>query len=123
MFPRELFDRARFDERLRYGSDEIDMARHLTSLGYTISYLDELYVHHHPSPANRDEYEPLVPANRLYTTTKTHLRYDRRPVKAVGYFILGSLHLLASVLRGEGGDARSAAVAIRTAAGYLVRTA
>jgi GT2 family glycosyltransferase len=96
LFPRSLFDRALFDENLRYGCDEIDMARHAKSLGYQIVYQDNLYVNHYPSPINREHYKRFVQASRLYATAKAYWRYERSPSKTIAYLLLAPLQLAGS---------------------------
>lgn len=99
LFPRSLFDVALFDERLRYGCDEIDIARHAVTLGYEIVYQDNLYVHHYPSAVNREAYKRFVHASRLYTTTKAYWYYERSWLKALTYLIFAPLQLAASGLK------------------------
>jgi glycosyltransferase involved in cell wall biosynthesis len=99
IFPRTLFTQASFDEQLRYGCDEIDMARHATALGYSIVYHDELYVHHYPSPVNREQYKRFIHASRFYTTTKAYWYYDHSRLKALIYLLLAPLQLAASGLK------------------------
>jgi glycosyltransferase involved in cell wall biosynthesis len=111
VFPRRLFDEARFDEKLRYGTEEVDMARHAVALGYRIRVEPDLRVDHHPSPANRGEYERYVDASRLYGTLKSYWRYERSVPKAVAYAGVGPLHLLGSAVRRRG--RRGAAPALR----------
>ena len=53
VFPRGLFDRIRFDERLRYGSEEIDIAQHAAAIGIEIRFDEALWVDHRPSPLGR----------------------------------------------------------------------
>jgi GT2 family glycosyltransferase len=121
VFPRHLFDEARFDEKLRYGTEEVDMARHAVALGYTIRVAPDLQVDHHPSAANRGEYERYVDASRLYGTLKSYWRYDRSAAKAVAYAAVAPLHLLGSGVRRRGGaGARSALRAIGLAARYTL---
>lgn len=99
LFPRSLFDRALFDENLRYGSEEIDMARHSTSLGYRIVYQDHLYVNHYPSSVNREDYKKFLHASRLYTTTKAYWQYERSLAKAIAYLFLAPLQLAGSAAK------------------------
>jgi GT2 family glycosyltransferase len=99
IFPRSLFARALFDEQLRYGSEEIDMALHATSLGYRIIYQDSLYVHHYPSSVNREAYKRFVHASRLYATTKAYWHYERSIPKTLAYVLLAPLQLLGSAVR------------------------
>jgi GT2 family glycosyltransferase len=99
VFPRCLFETARFDEHLRYGCDEIDMARHAVSLGYRIVYHNDLYVHHYPSPLNREQYKRFIHASRFYTTTKAYWQYEHSWLKALTYLIFAPLQLAASGLK------------------------
>ncbi len=99
IFPRSLFERAIFDENLRYGSEEIDMAQHATSLGYQIIYDDPLYVNHYPSPVNRENYKKFVHASRLYATTKAYWQYEHSLPKTLAYIIFAPLQLAGSAVR------------------------
>ena len=118
VFPGRLFDEARFDEKLRYGTEEVDMARHAVALGYTIRVEPDLQVDHHPSPANRDEYARYVDASRLYGTLKCYWRYERSLARSTAYALGAPLHLLGSGLRR--GGRRGASSALR-AAGLAAR--
>jgi glycosyltransferase involved in cell wall biosynthesis len=104
IFPRSLFQQALFDENLRYGSEEIDLARHAVALGYRIFYRDSLYVDHYPSPINREQYKQFVHASRLYVTTKNYWKYERSVFKTLAYIVLAPLQLAGSAFRR--GDAR-----------------
>ena len=99
MFPRNLFEQALFDEHLRYGSEEIDMAQHAVALGYRIAYEDSLYVDHYPSPVNREQYKQFVYASRLYATTKAYWYYERSILKTLAFILLAPLQLLGSAVR------------------------
>jgi len=99
IFPKSLFEQALFDEHVRYGSEEIDMAQHAISLGYRIVYHDCLYVNHYPSPANRDKYKQFIEASRLYVTTKAYWQYERSVPKTLAYIVLAPLQLAGSAIR------------------------
>lgn len=99
IFPSILFKQALFDEHLRYGSEEIDMAQHAISLGYRILYEDCLYVEHYPSPVNRDHYKQFIDASRLYATTKSYWKYKHSPIKTITYIVFAPLHLIGSAIR------------------------
>jgi glycosyltransferase involved in cell wall biosynthesis len=99
IFPRSLFEQALFDGHLRYGSEEIDIALHATSLGYRIVYQDSLYVHHYPSSVNREGYKRFIHASRLYATTKAYWHYERSIVKTLAYALLAPLQLVGSAVR------------------------
>jgi glycosyltransferase involved in cell wall biosynthesis len=66
VFPAPLFEQALFDEQIRYGYEEIDIARHATSLGWSIEYDDQLSVSHFPSPTNRESYAAAFIGRRSY---------------------------------------------------------
>lgn len=120
IFPRSLFEQAQFDEHLRYGCDEIDIARHAVALGYKILYQDKLYVDHYPSFVNRDKYKRFVHASRFYTTTKAYWQYERSWFKALVYLIFAPLQLAASGLkRGDLSTVWKAAQATGIACCYL----
>ncbi len=99
IFPHQLFKQAVFDENLRYGYEEIDMARHAVALNYSISYEDNLYVEHYPSKANREYYQQFIEASRLYATTKSYWQYEKALAKALAYILLAPLHLIGSKIK------------------------
>lgn len=99
IFPHSLFKAAQFDEHLRYGCDEIDIARHAISLGYNIVYQDDFYVHHYPSVVNREQYQQFVHASRFYTTTKAYWHYEHSWLKALIYLAFAPLQFAASGLK------------------------
>lgn len=121
IFPRSLFERAFFDECLRYGCDEIDIARHATSLGYRIVYQDCLYVNHYPSPINREQYKRLVQASRLYSTTKAYWQYEHSLPKTLAFILLAPLKLAgSSVKKGGLGALGEAVQSTAIACSYLI---
>jgi GT2 family glycosyltransferase len=121
IFPRSLFERARFDENLRYGSEEIDMARHAVALGYHIAYEDSFYVEHYPSLTNREQYKQFVHASRLYATAKAYWQYERSVFKTLAYLLLAPLQLTGSALRrGNLRDTWGAVKATALAVRYLL---
>lgn len=120
IFPRSLFEQALFDECLRYGSEEIDMACHAVSLGYQIIYNDRLYVSHYPSPVNREYYRRFIHASRLYATTKTYWQYERSLPKTLAYLLFAPLQLVGSAIRhGDVDGVWSAFQSIALAVEYL----
>jgi glycosyltransferase involved in cell wall biosynthesis len=121
IFPISLFEQALFDEHLRYGSEEIDIAQHAISLGYCIVYEDCLYVEHHPSPVNREKYKQFIHASRLYATTKAYWKYERSALKTLAYVLLAPLHLSGSaILRGNVREVWGAIQAILLAGRYFL---
>jgi GT2 family glycosyltransferase len=102
LFPRSLFQKISFDEQLIYGFDEVDIALKAVSCGYKISHCDDAINRHYPSTINRSYYSPHTDASRLYVTLKRYARHERKPLKAVVYFVLSSLHCVASAGRRRG---------------------
>lgn len=103
VFPAALFERALFDAKIRYGYEEIDIARHAVRLGLTIRFDDALHVEHFPAASNREGYAGVLNESRLYITHKAYSQYDRKPLKAGAFMAVASLHhLLYSVKNGHG---------------------
>lgn len=98
VFPRSLFDKVRFDQRLMYGYEEIDMARRAVHLGYRIRSFNELWVDHYPSPINRAGYATHLTTSRLYSTMKAYMFYERSLPKSVGYAVMAPAHAIAGAL-------------------------
>ena len=122
VFPRALFAEARFDAHLRYGSDEIDMARHAIAVGYKIAFYPELQVEHRPAKANRLEYAKVVNASRLYAAGKAHWMYDRSWYKSFLYLLLApSREVLAGARRGGIKGAWNAIRSLALAASYALK--
>jgi GT2 family glycosyltransferase len=120
VFPRSLFDSVRFDELLRYGSDEIDICVRAEKAGFRVLFDPALFVYHERSPVNRRKYGEFQDASRLYATYKRYRWVEGRPVKAAVYAILAPAHVLVSVaVRGRRpGDVVLAFRAIATARRY-----
>ena len=122
IFPATLFEVALFDSQLRYGSEEIDMARHAVALGYTILFDRSLHVDHYPSEINRAEYAALVDASRMYATAKAYWCYQRRPIKAIVFSILAPIKLSIALGRRRGlAGLRSSLTSTTTAFQYARR--
>jgi GT2 family glycosyltransferase len=100
LFPANLFGELRFDPRLIYGSEEIDLARHARALGYRIEYTEELYTDHHP-PDERRDYQSvrITEGLRLFATAKAYWCYERARAKTVAYVVLASVQLVVGALR------------------------
>jgi len=110
VFPAALFAAAAFDERTRYGYEELDMARHAVALGTSIEYCDELWVEHHPSAAGRSGYAAALDISRLHLTHQAYAVYEHRPLKAAAYDLVAAAHHVAASLRAR----RSLGSALRT---------
>lgn len=121
IFPRQLFDRRRFDENLRYGYEEIDIARQAVANGYQIRYSDDLWVNHYPVATK--PYMRYAHASRLYATLNAYWRYERAYGKAAAFALIGPLHhLAAAALKRHDESLIESARSIGTALRYLVRS-
>ncbi|MBC8143700.1 MAG: glycosyltransferase family 2 protein [Armatimonadetes bacterium] len=99
LFPRQLFRTERFDEALRYGSEEVDMAERAVYAGFPIRFVPEVNNLHYPSPTNRKEYESFTEASRLYSQYK-YLRYVKKsPKEAVRFRLLAPFHHVFSFVK------------------------
>ena len=113
-FPRSLFDAgAAFDERLRYGSEEIDACRQARRLGYGVVFDGSVGVRHDPASTNRDAYVQSRGASHLYATMKGHLVHRRAPLAFTAFALLGPPRLVARSLRRRG--VRAGLLAVRQA--------
>ncbi len=123
IFPKSLFEQALFDEHLRYGSEELDIAQHAVALGYQIDYHDCLYINHYPSLINREKYKQFIHASRLYVTTKAYWQYERSVPKTLAYILLAPLQLVGSAIRqGDAGAIWGAFQSTALAWRYLCTT-
>jgi GT2 family glycosyltransferase len=102
VFPASLFQRLRFDEKLIYGYDEVDLATRAEQLGYAIVLAKEAFNYHFPSDINRDYYKPHVESSRLYATFKRYFRTERKYMKAIAFAIIGFFHMTQHDMRRAG---------------------
>jgi hypothetical protein len=98
VFPRSLFEFVKFDEQIRYGYDEVDIANAAVAAGFVISYSDDLVVKHYPSSINRDEYT-TTDLGRLYVTEKIYRIYRPSKVRALTFTLLAPTHHLLHTLK------------------------
>jgi GT2 family glycosyltransferase len=115
LFPRSLFDVARFDEQLIYGFDEVDIALQAVHHGYRIVHDDGAVNFHYPSIVNRDYYKPHEELSRLYVTFKRYALYERSWMKAVAFAAAAPTHHFLAALKRHG--ARGLRDACRTVIG------
>lgn len=102
VFPMALFSEVCFDERLVYGSDEVDIAMRAVARGYRILSIPALVNDHFPSLLNRDYYEGHAEAARLYVTIRRYGGIDRSFLKTVIFAFVAPGHLLAHALKRRG---------------------
>jgi glycosyltransferase involved in cell wall biosynthesis len=121
IFPSDLFSNVRFDNLLKYGSEERDVACHAVARGFEIIFEPSLFVHHYPSTINRDEYASLVDASRLYATAKAYWCYQRNPLKTLTYVLLAPpKELFAKTRRFGIPGIKSAILSTATACRYAI---
>jgi len=99
IFPASLFKKALFDECLRYGYEELDIARHAVALDYKIVHKEALWVDHYQSLVDRESNWKLKFASQMYTTTKAYLYYERALPKALLYALLAPIKVTGSLVK------------------------
>jgi GT2 family glycosyltransferase len=116
LFPRTMFDRLKFDERIVYGYDEVDLTSRAVAMGYEIILCPDAINHHFPSPVNRDYYGEHANSARLYVTFKRYRWTDRRPLKATAFLTVAIMHVFASMTKADGlAGLRAAPAVVREA--------
>ena len=115
VFPMALFDQIRFDERLQYGSEEIDIAQHAAALGVAIRFDESLWVEHRPSREGRDGYSGLAESSRIYQNIKRFAAYEESPLRALVFAVLDPARVIMSGARrgGPAGATRNARSAVK----------
>lgn len=102
VWPRRLFNDVQFDDRLLYGSDEVDLSYTALAADYHIEACRNAINDHHPSPHGRVDYTLKAHASRLRVTMKLYWRLQRNRPKAAAYACAAPVHLLLSLLKREG---------------------
>jgi GT2 family glycosyltransferase len=102
VWPSQLFHRVRFDERLLYGSDEVDVSYAAIAAGYRICPCPEAINVHRPSPIGRDAYPIQAHVSRLRATSKRHWNGRHRLANTAAFLALAPLHLLIGLLKRQG---------------------
>ncbi|HXR31581.1 MAG TPA: glycosyltransferase [Solirubrobacterales bacterium] len=100
VWPRRLFEEVDFDERLLYGSDEVDLCCSALGAGYRIVPCPSAVNPHDPAPSGRDGYALNASVSRLRVGMKRNRA--RSPWRAALFALIAPLHLLLSELRSEG---------------------
>jgi GT2 family glycosyltransferase len=102
VWPRRLFELVRFDQRLRYGSDEVDISYAARAAGARIVICRDAINEHHPSEINRIGYVDEAHVSRLLATLKRYWRYQQRPFATAMFIVLAPMHLVAASIRQAG---------------------
>jgi GT2 family glycosyltransferase len=102
LFPRELFDRVRFDPRLKYGLDEVDLTTQAVACGYRIVPCFEASNSHFPSALGREGYGEAAIAARLYVTLKRRRYTEGSRLRGWTGFGLAAVHTYLAACRRYG---------------------
>jgi glycosyltransferase involved in cell wall biosynthesis len=115
VWPRGLFDWVSFDERLLYGSDEVDLSYSALTAGYRIELCPEAVNDHEPSSSGRGEYQINAHVSRLRTGIKRNWLQRHDPLRTLAFAVVAPIHLIVSELRenGMGGLRRCATIFYR----------
>jgi GT2 family glycosyltransferase len=116
VFPARLFDEVRFDSRLVYGYEEVDLASRAVAVGYQITMCPEAQNEHRPSAKSRDDYATYRDASRLYATFKRYRDTERSRTLALAYTLVAPAHVLVAGAKRR--RLRAAVQSVRLAAGY-----
>jgi GT2 family glycosyltransferase len=95
IFPRAAFKDARFDERIVYGYEDMDLCQQMLISGYRIEYRRELVNLHLPPPRTADVRRSLdeqADRARYYTSLKRYMLWQSKPIRAFAYAALAPLH-------------------------------
>jgi glycosyltransferase involved in cell wall biosynthesis len=102
VWPRSVFDRVGFDEKLRYGSDEVDLSYSALAAGYRIERCWNAVNYHDPDPRGRAGYPDEAQVSRLRATTRRYWRLERRRLSAFWFVLVAPLQLMAALTRRDG---------------------
>jgi GT2 family glycosyltransferase len=102
LFPRELFDQVRFDPRLQYGLDEVDLTTQAVARGYRIVPCFEASNSHFPSALGREGYGEAAIAARLYVTLKRRRFTEGSRLRGWSGFGLAAAHAYLAACRRYG---------------------
>ncbi|MBJ7354223.1 MAG: glycosyltransferase [Thermoleophilaceae bacterium] len=102
VFPSSVFDQLRFDERIVYGYDEVDLTTRAVAAGWRIASVPEAINQHNHSSQSRTGYAEVQDATRIYVTFKRYMKTDCRQLRAIRFALVAPLHLLAASVRRSG---------------------
>ncbi|GAA4753522.1 hypothetical protein GCM10025783_28020 [Amnibacterium soli] len=102
VFPADLFERTRFDPKLIYGFDEVDISRRASALGYPVLLRRSFVVDHFPQQAG-EWYREYTNASRIYSTWNFYRHIQGRPLRAAAFVaVVVPHHLIVGALRRHG---------------------
>ncbi len=88
LFPKNLFNKIKFDELLKYGADETDIALKSKKIGYKVVYIKDAFVIHNHSKIGRKENEKYVNFSRSYVMLKRYAIFEKNILKFILYTLL-----------------------------------
>lgn len=95
LLPRSAFERARFDEMISYGYEDMDVCTRLLSQGYAIRHEASLINTHLPPPrtatVDRERFA-MAGRARFYTSVKRYLLYERDLPRLLAFIFLAPVH-------------------------------
>lgn len=122
VFPRSVFKKLLFDEKIVCGGDEIDFTTRAVKEGFKIVLCPQAVNLHFSSPINQDYYQPAHEASRLYVTFKRYFSTDKKRKKALAYLAIASAHTLAHAVKVEGlGGFFKGTRAVQMVGSYLIQ--
>src|SRR3954452_10438936 len=102
LWPRSLFDCVHFDEKLRYGSDEVDLSYAALAAGYRIESSYKAVNHHRPDLGGRETYALDAQLSRLRATKRRYFRLQKRRLRGIAFMLLAPAHLVLAMVKQEG---------------------
>ncbi len=95
IFPRLAFAEARFDERIVYGYEDMDLCQQMLAAGFRIEHHPGMVNLHLPPPKSdsikRSRGQQAERA-RYYTSLKRYMLWQARPARAMAYAALAPMH-------------------------------
>ena len=102
VFPRSLFAAHRFDDQIRYGYEEVDLASRAAFSGFRIVSCPQAVNDHRPSPRSRADYDSVLVASRLFVTFKRYALTEHRYGRAAAFAMLAPLHAIGAAGKARG---------------------
>jgi glycosyltransferase involved in cell wall biosynthesis len=99
VFPRGLFERVRFDERIGYGAEERDVSVRARSRGYEIVYSEAVMNFHYPSDTNRNLYRDQTITSRMYFGLKRYSVYQKSIPRLALFLVYAPLNAIGHEIR------------------------
>jgi GT2 family glycosyltransferase len=102
VFPSKAFSQVRFDEKIAYGYEDMDVCSQLLALGYEIRHEPALVNYHVPPATNfpvPKSRELQRERARFYTSVRRYFIWEKKWVKGCAYVLLAPLHRIGHALK------------------------